>query len=81
MKRFRLGTLMLLIAIAALCFALPKHARERLRRDVEPEFRLAELHRVSMIVIAASCFVLAKRAREESRLGVALDSDAQIYSK
>ncbi len=75
MKRFRLGTLMMLIAIAALCFTLPRHAREMSRRDVEPEFRLAELQRVSMIVIAASCFALAKRAREESRRGVGLNSD------
>ena len=80
MKRFRLGTLMLLIAILALCFALPKQVREMSRSNVEPEFRFAELQRVSMIVIVASCFALAKRAREESRRGVDLDSDVQIYS-
>jgi hypothetical protein len=81
MKRFRLRTLMWLIAIAALGFDLPRQAREVSRRGVEPEFRFAELQRVFMIVVAVTCFALARRAREESQRGIGSDAEVRIYSE
>ena len=63
MKRFRLGTLLLLIAVAALCLVLPELARGMSRPNVEPEFRYAEFQRVLMVVVFVSLCLVARRAR------------------
>lgn len=65
MKRFRLGTLMLLITITALCLALAKQVWEVSRSNVDFDFRFAELHRIFILLIFVVGFALAKRARED----------------
>ena len=67
MRRFRLGTLLLLIAFAALCFVMPELGRGMSRLNVEPEFRYAELQRLLMVLVGVTLFLAARRARGESR--------------
>jgi hypothetical protein len=43
MKRFRLSTLLLLVVIAALCFALGAQDRRAARRDAELRAKIARL--------------------------------------
>src|SRR3954470_17051687 len=46
MKRFRLSTLLLLVVIAALCFALGVQDRRAARRDAELRAKIAQLEEV-----------------------------------
>ena len=81
MKRFRLGTLMFVIAIATLGFALSQQAKEMSRPGIGLEFRIAEYQRLLMILIATLCFASAKYEKKVSRRGISLDSDVQDGDK
>jgi hypothetical protein len=48
MKRFRLSTLVLLVVIAALSFALVVQERRAARREAELQFRIAIMEHVSL---------------------------------
>jgi hypothetical protein len=80
MKRFRLGTLMGLMAIAALCCALPGRVMEALQGSAEMEYRFVELQRMFMMVIAALAFSVAKWAREMPRGGLGWQSSGEVKS-